>query len=318
MKINKIIVPIFILSLIFPFSGEAKTIIKVKGNKIVFLLKNLKPIGPGGVVIIQDSGVQIGKAKVKKVSRKKALAIVYEGQGLVDKGYTVKVLAPGAVGKKRLRKKKKIKYNRGKKASKKEKKEEEEEEEEEDSTYKFSFLSGVSFLKLGEPVNGRAYDPTEYGMYKGFNFELNYKWNSLFSLFLGLDYHFATGVSTLPAHSKNEATAKDLDGNLSDAFVGTHISTTDFGLKGVFFTLGYIFTSGHKLGTATNVVIRYSGSGITYGGGYEIVSDRWLYQISIRMNNYSYGQYENNTEENETISITQKSFGVNFRIGYLF
>ena len=88
------------ISLLFCGTVYSNVVTKVKGKKILFSLTGLKPIGPGGVVTISDAGVQIGKAKVKKVGRKVALGILYQGAGLVDKGYQVKVLAAGKVGKK--------------------------------------------------------------------------------------------------------------------------------------------------------------------------------------------------------------------------
>ena len=152
-----------------------------------------------------DAGVQVAKAKIKKVGKKKALAIIYEGIGLVDKGYTVKVLVPGNVGKRTAIKKKKIKYNRGKKREKKDQNEEDEQEEVISTKYSFKILGSFSYLKMGEPINVRDYDPKEFGSYIGYGLELNYKATQMFTLFAGIDYHFASGVTTIPANSKNLA-----------------------------------------------------------------------------------------------------------------
>lgn len=308
-----------LFSFLLCFSVQANVIIKVKGKEIIFKLKDLQPVGPGGVVIIMDSGVEIGKAEIRQVGKKVALAIVYEGVGLVDKGYQVKVLAPGNVGKKSAAKKKKVKYNRGKKRAKKEKKEDEEKEEVVSNNYSFKILGSLSYLKMGEPTNARAYDPTEFGSYIGYGIELNYIATQMFTLFVGLDYHFASGVTTLPANAKNLATDSQADGNLSDIFLGTHIFLDKFDLHGVYFTLGYIAVSGHKLGTTENLIVSYAGSGLTFGGGYEIrTGGNWVYQFGVRFNRYGYTTYGNNTEETEIIDIGQNTFGLIFRLGYQF
>jgi hypothetical protein len=294
-------------------------ITKIKGKKIIFSLEGLPPIGPGGFITILDAGVQIAKAKIKKVGKKKAFAIIYEGIGLVDKGYKVKVLVPGNVGKRTGIKKKKIKYNRGKKREKKEQSEEDEQEEVISTNYSFKILGCLSYLKMGEPINARDYDPTEFGSYIGYGLELNYKATQMFTLFAGIDYHFASGVTTIPANPKNLASDGQADGNISDIFLGSHIFLDEFDLPGVYFTLGYIAVSGHKLGTSENLIIRYAGSGLTFGGGYEIrTNGPWVYQFGIRFNRYGYTTYENNTEENETIDISQNTFGMIFRLGYQF
>lgn len=310
---------ITLFSLLLFASAQANVITKVKGKEILFKLKGLQPVGPGGVVTIMDSGVQIGKAKIRKVGKKVALAIVYEGAGLVDKGYQVKVLIPGNVGKKTATKKKKIKYNRGKQSAKKEKKEDDEKEEVVSNNYSFKILGSLSYLKMGELTNARAYDPTEFGSYIGYGIELNYIATQMFTLFVGLDYHFASGVASLPANAKNLATDSQADGNLSDIFLGTHIFLDEFDLPGVYFTVGYIVVSGHKLGTTENLIVRYAGSGLTFGGGYEIrTGGNWVYQFGVRFNRYGYTTYENNTEETETIDIGQNTFGLIFRLGYQF
>lgn len=308
-----------LISLMICMPVHSNVITKVKGKKILFRLKGLPPVGPGGVVTILDAGVQVGKAQISKVGKKVALGIVYEGVGLVDKGYKVKVLAPGRVGQKRAPRKKKIKYNKGKKIPKKEKEEEEEEEETPSGNYTFKILGSLSYLKMGEPTNPREYDPTEFGSYIGYGLEFNYILNQMFTLFVGLDYHFASGVTTLPANAKNFSTPTQADGNLSDIFAGTHFFFDDFDLPGVYFSLGYIISSGHKLGTAENLIIRYAGSGLTFGGGYEFrTGGPWVYQFGVRFNRYSYTTYENNTEETETIDIGQNTFGLIFCLGYQF
>ncbi len=315
---SKILAIIF-LSLMFCASAQANVITKVKGKKILFRLQGLAPVGPGGIVTIFDAGVQVGKAKVSKIGKKVALAVIYEGVGLVDKGFKVKVLVPGAVGK-RIAPKKKIKYNKGNKISSNKKEEEKKKEEESSSNdYSFKILGSLSYLKVGEPTNGREYDPTEFGSYMGYGLEFNYIMTSKFTLFVGLDYHFASAVTTLPAHSKNLSTPAEADGNLSDIFLGTHVFLDDFDLPGVYFTVGYIMSSGHKLGTATNLVVTYSGTGLTFGGGYEFrTSGPWVYQLGIRFNRYTFSEYDNNTEDAETINIGQNTFGAIFRLGYQF
>ncbi|TNF01496.1 MAG: hypothetical protein EP326_04165 [Deltaproteobacteria bacterium] len=314
------VIALLLFSFFICSSLSANVITKVKGNKILFRLKGLDPVGPGGVVTIFDSGVQVGKAKVTKLGKKVALATVYEGVGLVDKGYQVKVLSPGAVGKRAAAQPKKVKYNKGNQIKKDKIEDKEKDEDSETSQYySFKILGTLSYLKMGEPVNGRAYDPTEYGAYLGYGLEVDWVITPMFTLFAGLDYHFASGVTTLPAHSKNLSSPTDADGNLSDIFLGTHIFLDKFDLPGVYFSLGYIFSSVHKLGTASNLIVTYTGSGLTFGGGYEFrTSGPWVYQLGIKFNRYSYGEYDNNTEEAETIEISQNTIGLIFRLGYQF
>ena len=285
---------------------QSAEILRVSKNKLLFSVKELKKFGIGTIIKITDGTEEIGRAKVIKVGVKKAVAVIFQGEGLIFQGYKVSIMvlklndldAPEISGDRTSKKNgSKTKLPR-----------------------KIALLGGGSFKILGDMSGGDEYDPTSFASYLGFKLEVNFRFRSL-GVCAGFDYHQGVEAVEMPSQTFTSEEFQ-ANGQTSDVYLGAQYYLDRFGFRNYYVTGMFVPIARHKItrtldtGEFQNV---FSGTGIGIGVGKELIFNSWLIQLNGLFKSYSLSIVEYNSEAGpESIAISHSSISLNILFGYHF
>ena len=297
----------YLFLFIFTSSLHAREITKVSRNKILFTISGLQKFGIGTIVKISDGTEEIGRAKVIKVGKKKAIAKIYKGKNLVAKGYNVSIMVLKSAGRKGKRSRNKKIAKNGSNS---------------DVTRKIAILGGASFQSLGAFAGGDELDPSTFGSYIGFKAEINYKFSQL-GVLIGFDFHQGSGAVQMPVLPSITTEAFTADGQMSDIYLGAQYFLDRFNFTNYYVTGMFIPIAGHKilksLDSGEELQYVYTGTGIGFGAGKEWIFGKWIVQANALYKSYSLSNLDDNLGSNtRSVAISQTVISAYAMVGYHF
>jgi hypothetical protein len=292
--------------LLVNFSVDGNEINKVSKNKILFTLSGMQKFGIGTIVKITDGSEEIGRARVIKVGKSKAVAKVFNGKGLVQKGYQVIIMVLKLSDRKIKRSNNKTSQNGSQSYV----------------TRKIAILAGASFQSLGTFTGRDELDPITFGSYIGFKTEINYKFSQI-GVLIGFDFHQGEGEVQMPALLDISDEEFSADGQMSDIYFGAQYFLDRFSLNNYYLTGMFIPIVGHKilksLANGEELQYVYTGTGIGLGAGKEWIFDKWIMQANILYKSYSLTNLKDNLGSNtRSVSISHTVFSAYAMVGYHF